>query len=160
MLGGESGPYPSPQGPPLRIFLFPPSEPGLTSRSSTDTNSFSTASMAAGPAGLTTQTLQCHFLHGPLTGAESNFRCPAEAEPPFPTQNQSLPVAAAEPASAYRRRSAQLGSLMRMLRQIPLSHQSPQAAHGAWPLLKLVFLGTLQVPPSTEATSVKYETVS
>lgn len=116
--------------------------------------------MAAGPAGLTTQTLQCHFLHGPLTGAESHFRCPAEAEPPFPTQSQSLPVAAAEPASAYRRRGAQLGSLMRMLRQIPLPHQSPQAAHGAWPLLKLVFLGTLQVLPSTEATSVKYETVS
>lgn len=116
--------------------------------------------MAAGPAVLTTRTLHCHFLHGPLTGAESHFRCPAEAGPPSPTQSQSLPVAAAEPASAYRRRGAQMVSLMRMLQLVPLPHQSPQAAHGAWPVLKLVFLGTPQVPPSTEALSVKYDTVS
>ena len=98
MLGRGFGPYPgSPQGPPFRIFLFPPSGPGLTSRSSTDTNSFSTASMAADPAMLTTQTLLCHLLHGPLTGAESHFRRPTEAGSPSATESQSLHVAAASP---------------------------------------------------------------
>lgn len=106
--------------------------------------------MAAGPTVLTTRTLHCHFLHGPLTGAESHFRCQRKRDRP-PRGSQSLPVAAAEPASAYRRRGAQMVSLMRTLQLVPLPHQSPQAAHGAWPVLKLVFTGTLQVPPSTEA---------
>ena len=74
-------------------------------------------------------------------------------------KSQSLPVAVAEPASC-RRRGAHLGLVMRMLQQAPLPPHGPQAAHSAWLVLKLVFLGTLQVPLSTEAASVKYETMS
>lgn len=48
----EKGVWPlpySPPGAPVQIFPIPPLGPGLTSRSSTDTSSFNTASMAAAP---------------------------------------------------------------------------------------------------------------
>lgn len=77
------------------MFPFPPSRPGLTSRSSTDTSSFSTASMAAAPAILTPRSLLCHRLHGLLAELESHFRRPEEAGP--------LPIAEPITLRSWRR---------------------------------------------------------
>lgn len=147
----------SPQDPPTRIFPFLPSGTGLTSRSSADTSSFSTASMAAAPAILTPQTLLCHRLHGPLTGAEKHFRRPAEAGR----------VPYAEPIASRRRRRA----------RPPADGEPPRPFHsvmrtlGAVLPLRLcrvrccsvstfVFPGVLRMPFSTEAASRKSETMS
>lgn len=147
MLGGGFGPYPSPEGPPFRIFLFPPSGPGLTSRSSTDTNSFSTASMAVGLAILTTQTLLCHSLHGPLTGAESHFRRPAEVRPPPLSRTNRFTWPTPSPPFS------------RLVGGVTDAH-APTGLAGAGCVLKTVFEGTLRAPQNTEVASIKSETTS
>lgn len=57
--------------------------PGLTFRSSTDTSSFSTASMATAPASLTLRYLLGHGLHGPVAGTERHFRLDLWRPRPF-----------------------------------------------------------------------------
>lgn len=148
------------------MFPLPPSGPGLTSRSSTDTSSFSTASMAAAPAILTPRSLLCHRLHGPLVGPEGRFRRPAEASP-FPTQSQSLHVADAEPAPPpgdapplpSGALGARVGALMRKLRPTPFPLHL-WTAHAATPSPPFVLPSSLYVPSFTEAALIKFGTVS
>lgn len=73
----------SPQELPLPSLLSS-YVPGLTFRSSTDTSSFSTASMATAPASLTLRSLLGHGLHGPVAGTERHFRQRPVEAPPLP----------------------------------------------------------------------------